>query len=126
MNKFLVLLVFLLASCATKPLSPTELVDKSMTAAKEGDAETRWEIASKSSKEKMLKGKTKEQALKDLKGEAFMYQFVKSWKSTIVHQTEDKASIRIDYKFYDPHSKKVIDQKSDLTLVKEEGIWKVD
>lgn len=125
MKFFSILILLILTSCSSY-LSPEETIAKSIEAAKEGDAEKRWELSSKASKEKLLKEKSKEEVLNSFKNEAFMYRLIRSWKTETVSQTGDKMTAKLHYKFFDPHSKKELDETSDIKLVKEEGFWRIE
>lgn len=121
----LLLTILFLSSC-TSVLTPKETLDKSIKASQEGDAETRWELSSQKTREKLMQGKTKEEVLENFRKGAFYYKFIKSWESEITEQTENQVKMKMKYKFFDPHSKKVIDQSTDVNLVKEEGVWRID
>jgi len=127
MRTFLVILGLLLAGCAQQQYSPEELISANIKAAQVEDAESRWEFSSEAAKKKLLeKYKTKEEVFKKLKYEAFMYKLIKSWETVVLSQTEDKASVQLNYKMFDPHSNKIISDKSVIKLVKEKGFWKID
>ena len=122
----LLILTFFLASCAQQQYSPEEVISANIKAAQEEDAETRWNLASKATQQKMLEKSTKAKVFEKLKYEAFMYKLIKSWETEIISQSEDKASVLWKYKMFDPHSNKIISDKSTIKLVKEEGFWKID
>lgn len=125
MNKLLTILLLLLSGCV-HDLTPEETVAKSIIASQEGDADTRWELTNKASQEKLLKENTKEEILKRFEQEAFMYKLIKSWETETVEQTALKISMKLKYKFYDPHSKKIKDEETDVILHKEDGMWKIE
>ena len=124
--KILLFLTFLIAGCAQQQYSPEELISANIKAAQEEDAETRWSFASKATQQKMLEKSSKEKVFEKLRYEAFMYKLIKSWETEILSQTEDKASVLWKYKMFDPHSNKIISDKSTIKLVKEDGFWKID
>ena len=117
---------FILLSSCTSYLSPQETIAKSIEAAKEGDVEKRWELTSKASKEKLLEKKSKEEVLKNFKNEAFMYKLIRSWRTETLSQSENKVTLNLHYKFFDPHSKRELDETSKIKLVKEEGFWRIE
>ncbi|MCM8529347.1 MAG: hypothetical protein NE327_22685 [Lentisphaeraceae bacterium] len=125
MKLLIVITLFLLTACSSY-VSPEETVAQSIEAAKEGDAEKRWELSSKASREKLLKEKTKEEVLNNFKNEAFMYKLIRSWKTETVSQSEDKVTLNLHYKFFDPHSKRELDETSKIKLVKEDGLWRIE
>lgn len=122
---FLTLIIILITSCSTS-LTPTETLDRSIVASQKGDAETRWELSSQKTREKLLKNKSKDEVLENFRKEVFMYKLIKSWETEIVEQSENQVKMKMNYKFFDPHSKKVIDESTDVTLVKEAGLWKIE
>ena len=124
--KILLFLTFLIAGCAQPQYSPEELISANIKAAQEEDAEARWSFASKATQQKMLEKSSKEKVFEKLRYEAFMYKLIKSWETEILSQTEDKASVLWKYKMFDPHSNKIISDKSTIKLVKEDGFWKID
>lgn len=125
MKALFLTLIILLAGCAHQ-YSPEELIDANLKAAQEEDAESRWEFSSKAAQKKMLKNGTKEEALKKFRYEAFMYKLIKSWQTKVLEQSEDKATVLLTYKMLDPHSNKIISDKTDVKLVKEDGQWRID
>lgn len=125
MKYLLPLILFILSSCNSY-LTPEETVNRSMIACQKGDADTRWELTDKASKKKLLKDKTEAEVLKRFKQEAFMYQFVKSWETEIIEQTASKISMKMKYKFLDPHSKRIKNKETDVVLHLEEGRWKIE
>lgn len=126
MKIFLLTLGLFISSCVQQQYSPEELISVNIKAAQEEDAQTRWTLSSKAAQQKMLEKSTKEEVFKKLKYEAFMYKLIKSWETEIISQSEDKASVLWKYKMFDPHSNKIISDKSTINLVKEDGLWKID
>ncbi|MCH2207730.1 MAG: hypothetical protein MK132_17890 [Lentisphaerales bacterium] len=118
-------LVLLTYACNSY-LTPEETVAKSILACQEGDADTRWELTDKASREKLLKDKTEDEILKRFEYEAFMYKLIKSWETEVIEQSDSKITMKMKYKFYDPHSKKVKDKETDIILHLEEGRWKIE
>lgn len=121
------ILISLLFFCGcTSYLTPEETVAKSIIACQKGDAKTRWYLTDKASKEKLLKDKSKDEVLKRFEHEAFMYKLIKSWETETVKQTDNKVDMKLRYKFYDPHSKKIKDEETDVVLHLENGLWKIE
>ena len=125
MKTLLLLSTLLLIACASVPLSPEETVIKSLIASQKGDAETRWELSSNAAQQELLNSKSKKEVLNTFKKETFMYELIKSWKTELISQNEDKARVKLSYKFLDPHSNKTLNETSDVILVKENGHWKI-
>lgn len=125
MKALFITLIILLAGCAHN-YSPEELVVENLKAAQNEDAESRWEFSSKAAQEKLLKKSTKVEIFKKLRHEAFMYKLIKSWNTEVLEQSEDKATVKLTYKMLDPHSNRIMTDKTDIKLVKEEGQWRID
>lgn len=118
-------LLILFTGCAHQ-YSPEELIVENLKAAQNEDADARWEFSSKAAQKKMLEKNTKEEILKKFKYEAFMYKLIKSWETEVLEQSEDRATVKLTYKMLDPHSNKIITDKTDVKLVKEEGNWRIE
>ena len=126
MKIFLLVLATFLAGCAQQQYSPEELISANIKAAQEGDAESRWNFSSKASQQKMIEKSSKEEVLKKLQSQALYYKMIKSWETEILSQSDNKAKVLLTYKMFDPHSNKIITDKTNIDLIKEDGFWKID
>ena len=126
MKLFIVLTALMLVGCSSY-LSPEETVNRNVVACMEGDASTRWALLSKGAQEKMLKKNPKHKILDRFSKEAWMYKIIQSWETEIIEEKENSVKLKFKYKYQDPHSlsKKVVNASDDITLVKEEGLWKI-